>query len=101
MKRIAILFMMLVLVLTFTACGTGGGDTQPTGNSPRLTAEEALNIALEEAGVSRESIRNLENNLEREDGVLVYEIDFDSGILEYSYDVNADTGAITERDRDF
>lgn len=94
MKRIAIILTALLLVLTFAACGSGEAE------APKISAEEALNIALNEAGVTPESVRNLENRLERENGVAVYEIDFKSGILEYSYDVNAETGAVTESDRE-
>lgn len=90
MKRFLALVLTVVFVLTLSACN----------GSPGLTADEALNIALEQAGVTRDTIRNLENRLENDDGVLVYEIDFEAGNTEYSYDVNAETGAIVERDRD-
>lgn len=73
---------------------------QSTQSNPKLTADEALNIALKQAGVTKDSIRNLENKLDRDDGILVYEIDFESGNTEYSYDINAETGAIIDRDRD-
>ncbi len=91
MKKFLAVILIFVFVLMLSACNS---------SKPRLTADEALNIALEQAGVTRDDIRNLENRLEKEDGVLVYEIDFDSGNTEYSYDVNADSGAIVERDRD-
>ncbi len=91
MKKFLSLILTFVFVLTLSACNS---------STPRITADEALNIALEQAGVTRDNIFNLENRLENEDGVLVYEIDFESGNTEYSYDVNADSGAIVERDRD-
>ncbi len=91
MKKFLALIVAVLLVLSFSACN---------GSSPKLSADEALNIALEQAGVSRDAIRDIENNLENDNGVLIYEIDFKSGNTEYSYDVNADTGAIVERDRD-
>ncbi len=94
MKRIAIILTALLLVLTFAACGTS--ETQ----APKISAEEALEMALAEAGVTPESVRNLTNNLETENGILVYDIDFTSGILEYSYDVNAETGDVVESDRE-
>ncbi len=95
MKKFLTLICTVIFLLTLSAC-----NPQSSGNDPQLTADEALNIALEQAGVTRENIRNLENTLESENGVLVYEIDFESGNTEYSYDVNAETGAIVERDRD-
>lgn len=91
MKKLLVLFLSLIFVFSLSACNP---------NEPQLTADEALNIALEQAGVTREEIRNLENKLENDDGVLIYEIDFDAGSTEYSYDINAETGSIVERDRD-
>ncbi len=90
MKRVLSIVLIAAFVFALSACA---GDAQ-------ITADEALNIALEEAGVTQDSIRNVENRLERDDGVLIYEIDFDAGGTEYSYDVNAQTGTIVERDRD-
>ncbi len=71
-----------------------------TQGGSRLTADEALDIALREAGVGKNEIRELENNLDRENGVLVYDIDFKSGNTEYSFDINAETGDIIDRDKD-
>lgn len=89
MKKILVLILSVVLLLGLCACA----------NRPALSADEALDIALNQAGVTRDSIRDLENRLEWDDGIQVYEIDFDSGSNEYSFDVNAETGAIVERDR--
>ena len=94
MKKISAILLSCILVFSLSACGNA------SAGEPKLTADDALEIALDRAGVSRQSITSLENNLDRENGVLVYEIDFDSGNTEFSYDVNAETGAIVESDRD-
>lgn len=90
MKRVLSIILIAVFVFSLSACA---GDA-------KITADEALEIALEEAGLSSDDVRNVENRLERDDGVLIYEIDFDAGDTEYSYDVDARTGAIVDRDRD-
>ena len=59
-----------------------------------------LNIALEKAGVEEKDIRDLEIELDREREGKVWEIDFDHGNLEYSYDVDAANGGITEVERE-
>lgn len=89
MKKLFVALLSMVFMLTLAACG---GVT--------LSADEALDIALKEAGLTRETITDLENHLDREDGITVYEIDFDADGVEYSFDVNADTGVVTKRDRD-
>lgn len=90
MKKLCLWIAIAVFAFTLTACG----------EEPSLTPDEALTIALEQAGVTRDSIRDVENHLDRENGVLVYEIDFEAEGTEYSYDVNAETGAVTERERE-
>ena len=94
MRKIFACVFVCVFIFTLSACGMSSTE------QPKLTEQEALDIALEQAGVKEENITKLENKLEMDDGILVYEIDFLSGITEYSYDVNADTGEIVERDRD-
>ena len=89
-KALSVLFIA-VLMLTVVACSAQV--------EPELTADEALDIALEE-GVTQDGIRNVRNRLDLEDGIWVYEIDFAAGDIEYSYDVNAQTGSIVESDRE-
>ena len=47
-------------------------------------------------------IRDLDIEFDHERGVKVWEVDFDCGNLEYSYDIDAETGDIikVERERD-
>ena len=92
MKR---LIFMTVLVTSLLLCGCAVSK-----ETPALTADQALDIALEYAGVSRTDIRDLENTLDRDHGKLVYEIDFDVGNNEYSYDVDANTGNISDVEHD-
>lgn len=91
MKKLLAILFSVVFIFTLSAC---------EANDPAISADEALNIALQQAGVARDNITNLENKLDRDDGVLVYEIDFDAGNTEYSFDVNAQTGTVTERDKE-
>ncbi len=121
-STVTIIVLMLALALFASACAANSGgiggeaqnqnnnssasstqnqqDQQSVQTAAKLTADEALDIALQQAGVTRDSIRDLENQLDRDNGILVYEIDFESGNTEYSYDINAETGAVVERDRD-
>ena len=40
----------------------------------------------------------MEIELDDEDGALVYEVEFKSGNMEYSYEINAATGAILKHE---
>ncbi len=59
-----------------------------------ITREEAINIALSEAGLSREQVRELEAERDYERGVLVYEVEFEHGRNEYSYEIRVSDGKI-------
>ncbi len=56
--------------------------------------EEALNIACSHAKVGEEDAFRVRVDLEREDGIMVYEVDFEDNDNEYDYEINADTGEI-------
>ena len=60
--------------------------------------EKAQSIALTHAGVGAGDAYELEAELDHDDGVTVYEIEFKSGNMEYEYKVDAYTGAILEHE---
>ena len=65
--------------------------TQPAAPST-ISAEKAKQIALSHAGVGGASFIKVE--LDTDDGVQVYEIEFKVGNVEYEYDINAISGEI-------
>ncbi len=73
----------------------------PSSTAPAQTAEisqeEALAIAKKDAGVSDKEIFNLEVKLDKEDGIRVYEIEFDTTEMEYEYDIAVSDGKIVNR----
>ena len=64
--------------------------TQPAASG--ISADRAKQIALSHAGVSGASFTKVE--LDTDDGVRVYEIEFKVGNVEYDYDIDASSGAI-------
>ena len=66
-----------------------------------ISREQAIDIALNAAGLSRENVYDLEAELDREFGGTYWEVDFETREFEYSYDVDAQSGAVarTERER--
>lgn len=61
---------------------------------------KAKSIAFKNAGVSESEVSQLKVELDKDDGVVSYEIEFNVGRTEYSYDINATTGKIIEKDID-
>ena len=60
--------------------------------------DKAQEIALNHAGVKAGDAYEFEAELDHDDGVTVYEIEFKSGKMEYEYKIDAYTGAILEHE---
>jgi uncharacterized membrane protein YkoI len=62
---------------------------------------EAESIALSTAGISESEIRKMKVKLDREDGTMVYEVDFKSGRMDYEYEIDAVSGKILKSDVEY
>ena len=62
--------------------------------------DAALSAALKAAGFTKDQVKNIEIELDYEHGVMVYEVEFDRGYDEYSYDINAKTGKVVAYDNE-
>ena len=82
------------------ADGTEVPVVQPSKPAPTgdIGHAKAKSIALHHAGVSENKSYDMEIELDDEDGTLVYEVEFKSGNMEYSYEINAATGAILKHE---
>lgn len=85
------------------------GDKDNSGNndassqdrtSGQMSEDEAKQAALKHAGLTENDITGFDISLERDDGILKYEIDFHSGEYEYDYEVNARTGGIISANKE-
>lgn len=89
---------------TNTGSGTSSGSTvsgNSSVNASYISAEKAKQTALSHAGVSESDIREYDIEMDREDGIVVYEIDFKSGNFEFDYEINAETGSIIKYEKEF
>ena len=71
---------------------------KPTAPAGDIGHAKAKSIALNHAGVSENKAYDMEIELDYEDGRLIYEVEFKSGGMEYSYEINAATGAILKHE---
>ena len=62
--------------------------------SKYITSDEALAVALSDAGLAQNQIADLEIDYDIENGVLTYEIEFKGNGKEYEYEINASKGVI-------
>lgn len=78
------------------AKGSSSGSPGSSTNV-KLTAAKAKDIALAKTGGGRVT----KCKLDREDGIMVYEIEIDKGRIEYEMDIDANTGAIYDFEVDW
>ena len=91
-----------------TPDSTQGGNTQPQGGNTQssgqatnqITPEKATEIALNHAGVKSGDVTGVKSNLDWDDGVSIYELEFWAGSYEYDYEINAVTGAVLKSEKE-
>lgn len=71
-----------------------------SSNGQKISQDEALKIAYEKFQVSVENVKNVKVKLDKENGIEVYDIEFDAGNKEYSCDISTTTGEILNFDSD-
>lgn len=76
---------------------------QPSRPEPSAAVQDigyakAKSIALNHAGVKQDAVYDMEVELDEEDGILVYEVEFKSGNMEYSYEIDAASGAVLKHE---
>lgn len=85
-KRFVLFVFMLALLLSACGCAFGGSKT--------IGKVAALQAALDQAGLTAEQVTDIDIELERGIGSSWYEVDFESGRVEYEYRVDASSGEI-------
>ncbi len=66
----------------------------------KVSKDEAKKIALEDAGVKEDEIRDFEIELDHYNGKASFEISFEKDNTDYDYEIDATTGKILERKKD-
>ena len=91
-KLVPILSVIIILSLLVTVISAA--PIVKSAASPDVSSDEAENIALEQAGLSRDVVRfeRTERDLER--GRLVWDVEFERENVEYSFKIDAKTGEI-------
>lgn len=125
MKKSLILISAIILLFTFASCGkdgngvdiendsnlsdmpslNGGGQTnsEQSGDfaeDSAITRERAIEIALNHAGLTEDEVFDLSAEREMENGIKVWDVDFEKGNVDYSYEINSATGDIIKSDKE-
>lgn len=86
---------VILAAAAVTAVGAAGCGA---GNENNIGKDAALEVALEDAGVSESDTTRLKVSEDRDDGRTIFEIQFDADGREYDYEVQASDGKILSAD---
>ena len=81
-----------------TASLTDSSETASSGGE--ISRDKAKELALSRAGVNAADVKNLEIELDRDNGVLHYDIEFDVGRVEYDLEIDAKSGEVIKFEKD-
>ena len=91
MKKAIIIIVAVILVGAAIA-----GFCVWSFNSKYISSDEALNIAVADAGFTLAEVGDTDIDFEKYNGSATYEVDFEVGFTEYKYILNAETGEIID-----
>ena len=80
--------------------GTAGGGTASGSSGSYIGEAAARSAALSHAGVSESDASRIQVELDRDDGRTLYEVEFHVGRTEYSYEIDAASGAILKAEQE-
>ncbi len=66
-----------------------------------ISADKAKSVAYNHANVKAENIKYTKAELDRDDMVVHYDVEFVAGKYEYEYEINAETGKVIAFDKEF
>lgn len=89
-------------ILSYEIDASDSGDKSAKQPSDLISQDEAIELALTHAGLSKDQVTKLKAKLDEDDGRQEYEVEFHQDHVEYDYEIDAATGDILsyEIDRD-
>lgn len=93
MKNILYSSLLILLLSTFTGCGSQATDY-------RVNANTAVSIALEHADLTADDVTGLHTEHDIDKQMPYYEVEFYHDYTKYEYDIHAETGEIISFDKD-
>ena len=71
-------------------------QTGTASSKAYISVDDAKSAAYAHAGVSASDVTFVKTDFDSEHGVMVYEVEFYAGSVEYEYDINAQTGEVVK-----
>ncbi len=98
-RKISIMISSLAVGFSLLA-GASGLTASAAPVTNYISSDKAQQIALENAGLTADSVTFIRTHLDYDDGRAEYEVEFYQGNVEYDYDIDAVSGTILSYDHD-
>ena len=72
----------------------------PANGSLELTGEDAIHKALSHAGLTKSQVSRLEAEKDRDNGMIHYDVEFETPQWEYDYEIHAETGKVLKSEKE-
>lgn len=110
MKKLILIFTAILILLTLNGCAIGEAVANAEhpikhvmrkgASEPELNRKEAVAIALRHVGLTQEQVTGLRTELEVDDGLQQYDVEFWQGRWEYVFEIDAHSGEILSFEKD-
>lgn len=91
---------LTLLLRTEASAPTHVEITGTASDKAYIGEAKAKEIALQKAGVSADGLVKYEIELDTEDGMMIYDVEFTAGSYEYDCEINAKTGAVVKLEKE-
>lgn len=91
-KAVKTTLIVLIVIIVIGLCI--GGYFIWRHNSMYISKNEAIDIAINDAGLSRSLVYDIDAEFEKSHGQAWYDVDFQNHELEYEYVIDASSGSI-------
>ena len=100
MKKLALATIIISIGMSLAGCNNSTTVNNGNEANKQVTIDQAKEIALKHANLTSDQVMFGKCVMDYEYGTQSYEIEFYKDYLEYSYEINANTGEIISFEQD-
>lgn len=100
MRKLGIAIIVMSISMILAGCNNSETQNNQNMTNKKITVDEAKEIALKHANLTSDQVSFIREDIEVDDGVEKYNIEFYHQNKEYDYEINATDGNIIEYDYD-
>ena len=100
MKKIALATIIISIGMSLVGCNNSTTLNNANDTNKKVTIEQAKEIALNHANLTSAQVSFVKSELDFDDGIQKYDIEFYFNNKEFDYKIDANTGNILKYEQD-